>query len=165
MLDVRIVIDGEVVVSRRLNALADRAEDISPAAPHVQREWHAQRARIFRSEGASGGSPWAPLSIWTARSRASQGYPPFHPILQRTKRLMRSLTSAGGDSLLIATPRSIALGSDVEYLRYHKRGTSRMPKRNPVATTADDRHALVRPIRRWVTGHDPGAAVRGRPRP
>lgn len=167
MLDVRIVIDGEVVVSRRLNALAERAEDLSPAWPFVQAEFFKIMDRAFRSEGASGGMPWAPLKLSTARQRFAQGYGAFHPILQRIKRLRRSLTQPHADNLAAGTPRSIALGSDVPYFVYHhskRPRTGRLPRRG-FDTTAEDRHALVRPVRRWVTGHEPGAPVRGRPRP
>jgi len=48
----------------------------------------------FRSEGTISG-PWKPLAPWTQRVRASKGYNPKHPILQRTGGLRRSFAPGG----------------------------------------------------------------------
>lgn len=165
MLDVRITFAGDTVVSRRLHALAERAADLRPAWLGVQEEFFRIMGRAFRSEGASTGSPWPALALSTARERASIGYGAFHPILQRTQALRRSLTQRGGDNFTVGTPRSLALGSAVEYFPFHhsRRPRTRLPRRG-FDLTAEDTHALMRPVRRWVTGHDVNAPVRGRPR-
>jgi phage gpG-like protein len=52
------------------------------------------------------------------------------------------------------TALGLSIGTDVEYFKYHQsnKPRKRLPRRAPVLLTADDRHALMRPIRLYLTG-------------
>lgn len=161
MLRVTLSIEGEVIIDRLFEGLEDRARDLTPAWPAVLRVFRGLVAQAFETEGASTGAPWPQLAERTQRDRAAHGFPPTHPILQRTKRLLRSLTIGDGGFADMG-PQHLTIGSDVEYFVYHQsnKPRRRLPRRAPALFTMDDRHALLRPIRLYLTGRDPNSVTR-----
>lgn len=162
----RIVVEGQAVVARRFRALADRIDDPSPAWPDVRLVFFDVMAEIEDSEGGeSDAGAWADLAPSTQADRQRHGFPPAHPILERSGRLRRSLTLPGPESVYVPTRGFVILGSRVPYFVYHQSTAprTRLPRRAPISLTSDQRHRLVRPLRRYLTGADPGAPVRGRP--
>jgi len=69
----------------------------------VEETYFSEIREIFEQEGLP---PWEPLAQSTKRERVRLGFPPEHPILQRTGSLFRSLT--GADSLLVYEDRGDA---------------------------------------------------------
>lgn len=161
MFRINLSIEGEVVIDRLLAGIEDRTRDLTPVWPAVVTIFRGIIAKAFASEGASTGAPWAPLAPSTQAERKRLGFPPAHPILQRTGKLMRALTIGEG-AAVVTTPASmryIVSNQETPYFKYHQsRGArSRLPRRAPVLLTADERTALVHPIRLWITGRDPNA--------
>lgn len=163
MLGLRITMEGVDVVSRRLEGIASRISDLSPAWPAVL-EAILQRMTLpaFASEGAStDDGAWPALARSTQLERARLGYDPTYPILQRTTNLMTSLTSQAptpvGQMLWLTTPMTARFGTTVPYFKYHqsRRPRKKIPRRAPVSPTQADKHAIVHPIRLWVTGQMP----------
>lgn len=156
-------LDGFTVMSRRLQALEDRIKDVSPAAPAVFAVFRDLARQAFESEGATtDAGPWAPLAKSTEADRVRQGYPAAHPILQRSGVLYRSVAEKSGDTIEVANGNYMAIGSAVPYIVYHQStaARTRIPRRPVVALTEDNKHVLLRPIRRYITGHDADAPVR-----
>jgi phage gpG-like protein len=154
---VSISVAGEADVDRMLRGLDEAASDLSPAWPAVDAVLHQVIAQQFRSEGAHGGSPWAPLAHRTQLQRRRLGFGPAHPILRRTGTLMRSLTdSTASGALRVHLPLAYRFGSLVEYFGYHQSTAPRkvIPRRAPVQLTFDDATELMRPIRLHLTGRD-----------
>lgn len=73
------------------------ADDL--AAPPVEAVRPVQEtiraAFDFAFEREGGAEPWAPLAPYTQRERRRLGYPPQHPILQRTGSYRRSFSEEG----------------------------------------------------------------------
>jgi hypothetical protein len=163
MLRMNLTIEGDIVVDRVLQGLEDRAHDVSPAWPKFVEVFQGIEQRAFASEGGSTGAPWKQLAPRTQKERQRLGYGPAHPILQRTTKLMRALTTGEG-AFVSMSPTSLRyiLSETVGYFKYHQsnRPRTRLPRRAPVLLTADDRTALVHPIRLYVTGRDPNAQRR-----
>jgi len=112
---------GERIISRKLEHLADRAENMRPIWPAV-----VERARAgFENSFSREGPDWPPLKPSTVRSRVAQGFPGA-PILQRTGKLKASYTS--GLSWR-ATGTSITFFSNDAKAKYHQEGTHTMPQR------------------------------------
>jgi phage gpG-like protein len=158
-------LDGELVIDRKLQALEGRTRDMRPAYPEVIRIFRDLARQAFASEGASTASgQWAPLKPATIADRERQGFPGEHPILQRTRTLMRSLTEETSDSINVQTPTYLGIGSADPKVVYHqsKAPRTRLPRRAMVDLTEDDKHRIFLPLRRHVTGNDPSAATRGR---
>jgi hypothetical protein len=79
---------------------------------------------------------------------------------------MRALTIGEG-AAVVTTPTSmryIVSNQETPYFKYHQSRAprTRLPRRAPVLLTADDRTAIVHPIRLWITGRDPNAPRRAR---
>jgi hypothetical protein len=163
MFRLNLTIEGDIVVDRVLLGLEERASNIAPVWPKVVEVFQSIVARAFATEGASTGAPWAPLAKRTQVERAKLGYPPAHPILERRGTLKRALTTGEG-AYVRSSPTSLAyvLSSEVGYFKYHQSNQprQRLPRRAPVLLTADDKHALVAPIRLYITGRDPNAPRR-----
>lgn len=154
MIRIRLEFEGEVLVDRLIAGIESRASDFRPVWPDVVRAFRTIAARAFATEGESAGGAWPELAERTQRDREREGYNPTHPILQRTQRLMRSLTLDGGEGFANTTATSLEIGSNVEYFKYHQSNKPRtkIPRRPVINLTADDRVEIMRPIRLYLTG-------------
>jgi hypothetical protein len=163
MFRMTLSIEGIPEVDRMLQGIESRMQDVSPAWPKVVEAFQAIVARAFSSEGASTGAPWAQLKPRTQLDRQRHGFPPAHPILQRTGKLQRALTTGEGAYVRsMANRLEYLLSSEVGYFKYHqsRQPRTRLPRRAPVLLTGDDKNALVFPIRLYVTGRDLNAPRR-----
>lgn len=165
MIRISLTVEGEIVIDRMLEGLEERAKDLRPAWPELVTVFQKITKAAFDTEGKSTGAPWAPLALRTEKDRERQGYPPKHPILQRTQSLQRALTTGEG-AYVKTTADSLAylLAPHLDYFIYHqsRRPRTKLPRRAPVLLTADDRHELFRPVRLYLTGRDPNAPQRSR---
>lgn len=153
-------LDGLQIIDRRLAAIEERANDVSPAYPAVERVFNEITRRTFETEGASSAAgAWKPLALSTERDRARKGFSPAHPILVRRGDMKASVTGRTSDTIIVSTPTYFAIGSDDPKVKYHQstRPRKKIPRRPLFDPTQDDKHALIRPIRQYVTGHDPDA--------
>jgi phage gpG-like protein len=137
---------GEKIIDRTLAGIGDQAEDLRPAFEAIGDVFLAAERRQFTSEGAFGSGGWAPLSqpyaTWKAR------HYPGKPILRRTDDLWRSLTT--GPAVRVIKPQYLALGTDVEYAKYHQKGKPPLPRRRPVELPESTRREMVKILQRWV---------------
>lgn len=155
------VLEGIALIDRELQAIEERATDVSAAHPAVAKVFRAVVRKTFESEGqSSAAGPWPALAKRTVRERERLGYGGSHPILRRTNEMMRSVVERSADSIYVSTPNYLGLGSANPYLMYHQSTAprSRLPRRPVFEPTEDDKHELVRPFRLWLTGHAPDAA-------
>lgn len=164
MFRIQMTVEGELVVDRLLQGIENRARDVSPAWPRVVEVFRQTVAKAFQTEGASTGATWPPLRPSTQAQRKRLGYGPAHPILQRTKQLLRALTIGEG-AYVATTPTSLRYLLDernAQIFTFHqsRRPRTRLPRRAPVLLTADDRTALMHPIRLYITGRDVNAPRR-----
>jgi hypothetical protein len=166
MVPVRLTmtLEGEAVIDRVLSGIEQRANDLRPAWPAVVQAFQAITAKAFTTEGASTGAPWKPLAPSTQADRQRHGFAPAHPILQRSGTLMHALTTGEG-AFASMQPTSLTYrlsGDPARYFKYHQSQAPRtkLPRRAPVELTADDKTALVHPVRLYLTGRDPNALRR-----
>jgi phage gpG-like protein len=159
--------DGLKVIDRQLAAIEERARDVSPAHPAVIKVFQEITRRTFATEGASSASgKWAPLAKSTERDRAKKGFGPAHPILVRSADMKSSVTEQTGDTIIVSTANYLSIGTADPKAKFHQSRAPRkkLPRRALFDPTQDDKHDLLRPLRRWLTGHDPNEAVSGRVR-
>jgi phage gpG-like protein len=142
-----INVAGIDVMARQLARYIDRVDDLRPALHRIARNLAAHNAENFDTEGVTGVyGRWAPLS---PKYRAwKEKHYPGKPILVRTGALRRELT---GSPLGIedVTTRSIRMGTNVPYARYHQTGTHRMPRRQPVSLNEQMRRDMVKTLQRF----------------
>jgi hypothetical protein len=160
MITFRMYFEGEAILARDLDGIAERAEDMRPAWPAVIAYFRQMVEKAFATEGASTGQKWPGLKLATAQDRLRKGFAGFHPILQRTGELKRSIDGGGG-GFVEATTTSLAIGSNDPVFWYHqsRKPRKRLPRRAPVLTTAADRTELMRPVALHLRGLDPSAPV------
>lgn len=84
---VSISLFGDEFFRRRIWAIRHRARDLSPILRRIGDEWLGMVEEQFATEGARGGSPWAPLARDTKLRRGSA-----HPILVETGDLLIHMT-------------------------------------------------------------------------
>lgn len=139
-------VEGEVQIDRTLTRFIDDLEDARPVWEVLAGRFAKMEARQFASEGAYGSGRWAALSpdyaLWKAANYGT-------PILERTGALKASLTARpfGVEEI---DARAMAVGSGIDYGKYHQAGTARMPQRRPVEFPESERRVWVRIIQRFI---------------
>lgn len=147
--EVYFEIDGDVQLARSISRFSENVKDLRPAFWNITKLFWNIEKQQFDTEGGHGSGGWQALSPkyeeWKARNY------PGKPILQRSGRLMQSLTGQTGDTVKQMEPLLLRLGTSVEYAIYHQQGTSRgLPKRKPIELTESDKQAWVKEIQRWL---------------
>lgn len=144
---IRFTFYGEAQVDRTFELVSDRASDATPVWNVLADRFVEDEQRQFASEGAYGSGRWAPLSApyaaWKARHFPGRG------ILVRTGALRDSLTGSGDGSIRAITQSTMAVGSAVDYGRFHQRGDG-VPRRRPVELPESERRAWVKAIHRFI---------------
>lgn len=137
---------------RELQAMRERAQNLLPAYDTVL-DWWADQNRInFATNGARWGRPWEPLAPRTLRNKARHGYP--RDILVRTHQLRDELTHRpfGVESI---DAHGAKVGTNLDYARYHQRGTRRTPRRKLVdARRVRSERVVNRAVINWVVRGD-----------
>ena len=146
----RLTMRGRGSVMARIQGLAERAADASPAFEAVGSEWLAEFRDMFHSEGSSAGHPWEPLQVDYAVWK--EEHFPGQTILRRTDRLYDSLTEPGGpDNIFEVGPNSVRVGTTVPYADYHHEGTPKMPQRS-LAVGPEFRQIAAEMVASWLDG-------------
>lgn len=86
----------------------------------------------FISEGDSASGKWAPLKKATQEMRTRYGFPPAHPINERTGQLRDHITSRDGQVSMIGPAAVLTLpGSGMEWITEQKIMTAQKGKSKP----------------------------------
>lgn len=141
-------VDGVPQLVRGFQRFAEDVKDVRPAWPAVLNTLRQLEGQQFASEGAEGGTAWAPLSpkyaAWKARKF------PGRRVLVLTGDLRESLTYETGYSIADMQPLSLVFGTAVPYAIFHQRGTSRMPARKPINFSKTQKNDIVRVLHVWL---------------
>lgn len=152
-LEFQISVHGDKLVSRRILRLEDRAIHARPAFEKMGEKLLRHEKRLFASDGASGGPPWAPLAASTIAAKAARGQDPR--ILRATGALHSSLTDKGdAANIFHADDDGLEFGSRLAYARYHQHGTKRMPKRKPLQLNETQKRDLLRILQKHLMAAD-----------
>lgn len=146
---IRFEVDGMAEFDRVFIRLGARFDDLTPIWPDLRDEFWKTEKEQFRSEGSAGSSgKWKPLSkAYAARKLKQYG---AKPILERTGRLMKSLTGETGDTVYQPTKSELAIGTSVPYARHHQRGGGRLPQRKPISLSETQRRRMQLAIQRGM---------------
>jgi hypothetical protein len=156
MLRITVTVGDEAVFDRviqGIQGIEDRSTDLQPFWPHLVTVFQGIVAQAFASEGASTGAPWPPLAPSTQAERRRLGFPPAHPILQRTGTLKRALT-VGEGAFIATTPTSmryLVSQQTVPYFKYFHGSRAILPRRVPTLLTPANRKRLWDSIQLYVT--------------
>ena len=142
-------IEGVQQFNRAFNRIEGHIDDLRPVWDHVERVMFEIEDAQFKSEGSRGGlGKWQPLS--RAYAAQKEKTHPGKPILERTGRLMRSLTGKTGDTLLVKEKDEFGFGTAVPYAPFHQRGGGKLPKRAVVDLSSSQKRDLQKGIQKGL---------------
>lgn len=142
---------GEHQLDRTLNRMIADVEDATPAWEVILASFIRAERKQFRSQGAYGSAGWVPLSPRYAAWKALHF--PGKPILERTGRLLRSLTQQPL-GIEVMQPHRLLMGSNVKYGEFHQAGSGHLPRRRPIELPESLRVEWVKTLQRYiVTGY------------
>lgn len=122
-----------------IEGIAGRLRDVQPFLRDVERILQRSHARQFATKGREFGSAWAPRK---------DSLP--HPLMDKTGRLKRSLSTRNADSVRTIRVDRIVYGTRVPYAKYHNRGTRNMPPRKVSGVSPRARAEIVAAARRHI---------------
>ena len=116
---------GFQALSLALERFGENVSNAEPIFDEIADDFAAHQEANFRSSGGLHGG-WMPLSPRYAAWKSLRY--PGAPILTLTGRLRATMTQRplGVERI---TSRSMEIGTDVPYAKYHQQGTRRMPQR------------------------------------
>jgi len=147
LLTIRVTIMGEEVVARALSRFGEGIKDFRPAWEQIQINFAEIEEQQFATQGARGGTPWAPLSPNYAAWK--EKYFPGLPILQLT-RTMWGQFAVGTGMIADIMPMYMRLAPTLDYPLYHQRGTAHMPARRVVQLTEEDKRGWMKILHNYV---------------
>jgi phage gpG-like protein len=134
---------------RRAFVLYKRIDDLTPAFERMIPALQDYIARRIHTGGTLHNlPPFAPLSPRYARYKAKRY--PNAPILVRTGRLFRSLTTNTDDTIADIQPDHLTFGTRVPYALYHQLGTRKMPARPPIKLSKPIQTQLLTILRNYL---------------
>lgn len=145
-----ITLPGVGALSVSLSRFADEVSDFTPFwEGEFKTFWYALRKLDYASAGGATGSMWPPLSpayrVWKNK------HFPGRPLLVLHGDLKASVTSPDSpDSVWVAQPKALRVGTTVPYAMSHQRGTSRMPARPPVRLKSEDMAQVGKMLHKFV---------------
>ena len=142
-------VSGVQQFNRSFSRIEGHIEDLRPVWNIIDRVLFDIEDKQFKSEGAAGsGGKWKKLSRGYAKQKEKTH--PGMPILQRTGRLMKSLTGKTGDTILIKDKDEFAFGTSVEYAGDHQRGKGILPQRAVIDFSESQKTELQKGIQRGL---------------
>ncbi len=148
MNDIEISINSDAV-DRSLDSLQASLEDESCALRTIGDDLREMIAQQFATEGAAGGTPWAPLAPSTLRKKRDSR----SGILDVTGALLASLVDAGAAGHVEESDgQQLIFGTALPYALFHQTGTRRLPARPIIALTGDSTDRWLEFFRASIEG-------------
>lgn len=166
-----VSVEGIEPIMERIGGLRERLANAAPAFEISADLLELHVAQVWATQGAHGGSPWAPLAASTARMRERRwgyyrlapagGASARSPILVWTGRSRGSFRQGHPEHVRMVSPSGLVWGSSVPWLKYHQstRPRTRLPRRAMLAfrDAFQLRELVFQPLRLWVQGVPEGA--------
>ena len=147
MSSVDIKIHGVKEAQASLTAAYLRSTNFAPLFVKAKTEISAMNTANFGLGGLPSGG-WAPLDVGYGAWKATR-FPGMPPMV-KTGRLLASMTGNSPDSLFSVTPKSMSIGTKVEYAKFHQYGTTKMPKRKIIFEPAGFAEKYANDAADWV---------------
>lgn len=145
---VRLSVDGEEVYARGFEMIQARANNLSVPLAQIGKRIVVDVGEQFASDGAWGGTPWAPLSEPYATWK--EDHFPGRPLLVQTGEMRAHLLNYAQSVRVTAFSMLYEPDSDIAY--FHQHGTEKMPARPEVSIGEVELHEWDRLFVRWVNG-------------
>jgi phage gpG-like protein len=147
MASVDVRIEGVEKAQASLTAAFVRSQNFLPLFTKAKAEISAMNTANFALGGLPSGG-WSPLDPEYGAWKSSRF--PGAPPMVRTGKLLASLSGIGPDATFSVTPKSMTLGTKVEYAKFHQYGTTKMPKRKIIFEPAGFAEKYANDAADWV---------------
>ncbi|MCP3979699.1 MAG: hypothetical protein GY716_10290 [bacterium] len=116
--------------------------------PRVDYRFRTNEAKLFESEGRSGGGRWAPLkrSYWLRKRKLRPG----ETILRFDGHLERGLAEEGGDHIAEYRNGVLHLGTRDPVAGYAFDGSEHVRKRNPIKHSQEQEREYATVVDGWL---------------
>lgn len=142
---------GDQLVREEFSRFTAGVQDFRPVFEQLQNDLQYRLVQQgFTSRGARFGSTWPALSPKYAEWKAR--HYPGRPMMVLTRRLERSLLGKTGDSIRVLGKKVFRFGTRVPYGIFHHMGTTRMPRRQFLGLTHDDKVAWGKIVHKYCVG-------------
>ena len=140
---------GEEQLQRSFSRFGEDVEDASEAFREIAKDFREKLMPAqFNTQGSHGGSGWPPLSpnyaAWKAKNY------PGAPILVRSGLLRESLEKNNAYSIVDIQPKSMNIGSRVNYAIFHQQGTRKLPQRKIIQLSEEDKTRWTKIVHVWL---------------
>jgi phage gpG-like protein len=147
-MEIKFDIHGDEQLKRSLSRFGEHAKDLSEPFREIVKDFHKIERRQFETEGSYGSGGWQPLSPRYAEWKAKKY--PGRPIMVLSGLLKESLLGDNPYSVELVTPKSMEVGTVINYAIYHQKGTSKMPARPLIQLTEDDKKRWIKFIQAYL---------------
>lgn len=132
---ITVEVDGVKELDRAFISSRGHLEDLRPVWPVVERAFQKVEKEQFDSEGSKGRSgAWKPLTRkyaeWKKKVYGDK------PILQRTEKLVKAMTSNTGDTIVVKEKDEFGYGTTLFYMPF-------VHKERPVVSLAKDQQDYI----------------------
>jgi phage gpG-like protein len=140
---------GAEPFARVLRKFGDNLADATPAFEAMaEYQVGTVNKRQFDEQGSVETGKWAPLSPPYARFKARVR--PGRPILVFDGDLRREMT-VPGKGVYEVWPKGMTVGTDIDYAKYHQKGTPNMPARPLMGKAREaDKRRFEKILQRWI---------------
>lgn len=143
---IQITVDGKDQFDRTFSRLDANFDDLTPIWPDVRDVFWRFEKEQFESEGSKGASgQWKRLSKRYARQKIER-YGAGKKILEATGELRDALTGPNPGSYYTHTKKEVAIGTTLARGIYHQRGSDRLPKREPISLSNEQKKEMMKVI-------------------
>lgn len=147
---------GDTQLSREIMRVGTRSRDMDPVFKHLFDRLQEIEGEQFHSQGARGGTPWAPLKPETIKSKKAKGY--SDPALAEfaTHALYEALASPASPNNERIYNREWAvfriIGEPADYgaIQHHGAEANNLPSRPLIHLHELDRREFVKEMQRWI---------------
>lgn len=146
---ITVTIDDEGMRAA-LSRLAGLLGDMTPVMTEIGETLRDEALDAFRQQAAPTGAAWAPLAASTLTRRRGGGA--GARILQDTGVLRNSITTQ------LLSSHAVAVGTRMEYAKFHQFGTRKMPARPMLGLSAEGRREVETTLSRALASALGGAA-------
>lgn len=143
---ITLTVDGVDQFDRVFQRLDAAFDDLSPIWPDLRDEFWRIEKEQFESEGGKGASGhWKQLSARYAAEKVHR-YGPALKILEATGDLRESLTGNNAGSYYQTSKDEFAIGTVIPYGIYHHRGGGKLPKREVISISNEQKKRMIKII-------------------
>lgn len=147
MVEITLQVDGDDALRQAFAKLEQSLRDLSKPLEKAGDVFYTFEKDAFDSEGASSAAGrWSPLTRQYARWK--EAVAPGKPILELSGAMRDAMTGPDSpDSYRRISPNEIAIGTTLEYPKFHQTGTARMVARQVIALTKEQETQLVNVVK------------------